>query len=397
MKWILLYFLLATNVFAKSPMLDVGILQGQKKVTISAKFGFQIFNLEDNKKKIFTRWNSSFVKIHQTQHGFGFLNKKDFHRLYIKPFKRQNILVNGKAYRGTIEIFEDKFGKLTIVNKVDLESYLYSVIKAEMLITSPIEALKAQAVVARTYAMKNKDKFRDTFGFGLTADVRSQVYSGVESEHPLSIKVVKQTNGMVITHNKELISTYYHSACGGSTLDSKHWLGKDVEFLKSKTCNWCNAYKNYKWSLDIPYEKLKNLLRLDGNKISKILHLDLTNDPQGRLSSVLVSHPQGKIKISGTKLRKLIGASIMRSTMAKEVHESSSTNIFQADEQAIMDILNRFGKPSGSRVLVLKGQGFGHGVGLCQWGAKGLAKQNKSFKNILKYYYSNVDVIKTYY
>lgn len=378
-------------------MLDVGILQSQKKVNIGAKHGFQIFDLDDNKKKIFTRWNSSPVKIFQTQRGFGFLKKKNYHRLYIKPFKRQHVKVNGKAYRGTIEIFEDKFGKLTIVNKVDLESYLYSVIKAEMLITSPIEALKAQAVVARTYAMKNKDKFRDTLGFGLTDDVRSQVYTGLSSEHPLAIKVVKQTKGMVITDNKELISTYYHSACGGSTLDSKHWLGKEVRFLKSKVCKWCSAYKNYKWTLDIPYKKLKNLLRLDGKKLSNIQELKVVNSTDGRLKSLMVNHSTGTIKLSGAKLRKLMGPFIMRSTMAKQSSKSSSKVIENPDELAIMDILNSFGNASQSRTLTLIGEGFGHGVGLCQWGAKGLAKQKKNYKQILQYYYSNVDVVKSYY
>lgn len=377
-------------------MLDVGILQGQKKVSIGAKYGFQVFNLDANKKKIFTRWNATPIKIRLTQRGFGFLKKVDYHRIYIKPFKRQNIVVNGKPYRGTIEIFEDKFGKLTIVNKVDIESYLYSVIKAEMLITSPIEALKAQAVVARTYAMKNIDKFRDAYGFGLTADVRSQVYAGVSSEHPLAIKVVDNTRGLVITYKKELISTYYHSACGGSTLDSRHWLGKKVEFLKSKSCKWCNAYKNYKWELDIPYEKLKNLLRLDGKKLKNIDNLQVKNSQDGRLKTLIVNHSSGKISLSGAKLRKLMGPSTMRSTMAFQ-QESSSVKITNPDESAIMDILSRFSKPSNSRVLSLKGQGFGHGVGLCQWGAKGLAKQKKSFKQILQYYYSDVDIVKTYY
>ncbi|MCJ8346803.1 SpoIID/LytB domain-containing protein, partial [bacterium] len=143
MKYLFLYISLLSVHFCEAPLLEIGILTGQKKVRIAAQYGFQIFDLKDNKKKIFTRWNKNELSFFETKHGIGFLNKKDFQRLYVKPFKAGPVLINGKAYRGSVIVFEDKFGKLTIVNKIDIESYLYSVIKAEMLITSPIEALKA--------------------------------------------------------------------------------------------------------------------------------------------------------------------------------------------------------------------------------------------------------------
>ncbi|PCJ20063.1 MAG: hypothetical protein COB02_05550 [Candidatus Cloacimonadota bacterium] len=393
MKFLLIYFLLILDLYSKGPVLEIGILQGQKKVKIHAKYGFRVFDIKDNKKKIFTRWNKKPLTIFETTHGIGFLRKKNFQKLYIKTFKKANVWVNNRAYRGNIIVFEDKFGKLTVVNEIGIELYLYSVIKSEMLITSPIEALKAQAVVARTYAMKNKDKFREKFGFGLTDDVRSQVYSGVESERPLAIKVVNDTKGLVITYEKKLISTYYHSACGGSTLDSKDWLGKPLKFLKSKPCTWCNAYKNYYWDLDLPYPKIKNILRLNGYKLSKIKSISFTYSKKGRMKLLKIKHPKGSISMSAAKLRKLISPSIMRSTMVKERLSKNSNR----DEIAIMDILNRFKKKMFPKILHFSGKGFGHGVGLCQWGAKGLAKQKKTFEEILKYYYSDVQIIKTYY
>ncbi|MCJ8346701.1 SpoIID/LytB domain-containing protein, partial [bacterium] len=240
-------------------------------------------------------------------------------------------------------------------------------------------------------------KFQKEYGFGLTADVRSQVYSGLASEHPLAIQVVNKTKGMVITHSKELISTYYHSACGGNTLDSKDWLGKKVSFLKSKPCKWCSAYNNFHWSLDIPYTKLKNHLRLEGHQLSKIERLELKYSNAGRIKSLEVFHPKGTILISGSKLRKLMSPSIMRSTMAKEKKSELPQELHRSDEQAIMDILTRFKNHPISRMLKLEGRGFGHGVGLCQWGAKGLAKLKNSFRQILEYYYSDVEIVQTYY
>ena len=385
---------LGFNYASDIPVLDVAVSEKKSTVFLSAQHGFQIFNFP-NRKKIFTRWNGKSLKFKITQRGYGFLHFNNLQSVTIEPFKKGLVYVNGKGYRGKLKLFEDRFGKMTVVNLVDVESYLYGVIKSEMLINSPIEALKAQAVVARTYAIRNKDKFRRE-GFGLTDDVRSQVYNGIEDEHPIARKVVKNTHGKILTYNDEPISGFYHSACGGSTLASKDWHGKAVPYLKSKECTWCDGYKNYVWDYELSFAGLSGYLNQKGEKIRKIHKVDFEHDQNGRVKLVNIVHKDGKLKVSGTAFRQMISASKVRSTIFKslDVIDNGSYKRNTQEETAVMQILMNYNRRFSK--LKLRGTGFGHGVGLCQWGAKGLAKQSLKYPDILKYYFTGVSLKKIY-
>ena len=385
---------LGFNYASDIPVLDVAVSEKKSTVFLSAQHGFQIFNFP-NRKKIFTRWNGKSLKFKITERGFGFLHFNNLQSVTIEPFKKGLVYVNGKGYRGKLKLFEDRFGKMTVVNLVDIESYLYGVIKSEMLINSPIEALKAQAVVARTYAIRNKDKFRRE-GFGLTDDVRSQVYNGIEDEHPIARKVVKNTHGKILTYNDEPISGFYHSACGGSTLASKDWHGKAVPYLKSKECTWCDGYKNYVWDYELSFAGLSGYLNQKGEKIRKIHKVDFEHDQNGRVKLVNIVHKDGKLKVSGTAFRQMISASKVRSTIFKslDVIDNGSYKRNTQEETAVMQILMNYNRRFSK--LKLRGTGFGHGVGLCQWGAKGLAKQSLKYPDILKYYFTGVSLKKIY-
>jgi stage II sporulation protein D len=393
---LLLWSFVAVSRGTEPPILSVGILEAAQAVFVSAQHGFRVYKTQGSRKVIFTRWNSSALKFEPTSRGFGFLKFHHLNTVDIDPFKGGLVYVNGKGYRGKLTLFEDKFGKITVVNRVDLESYLFGVIKSEMLINSPFEALKAQAVVARTYAIKNQKKFLTDFGFGLSADVRSQVYNGIENEHEIARKVVKETRGRIVTSRKEPISAFYHSACGGSTLASKDWHGKSILYLKSIPCPYCQPYKNYDWELELSYDSIKNKLREAGKKIRKIESIDFNRTSSGRLQEVSIKHPRGVLRYSGTKFRALISPSVLRSTMVGAVEMNLASGYARGDraEMAILSIIH--GRMRKFRAVRLRGTGFGHGVGLCQWGAKGLAKKGYSFQEILKYYYSGVSITQMY-
>jgi stage II sporulation protein D len=267
-----------------------------------------------------------------------------------------------------------------------------------MLINSPYEALKSQAVVARTYAIVNANKFQEQLGFGLSNDVRSQVYKGVDDEHPLSIEVVDKTRGQILVYEDEPISTYYHAACGGATLDSRDWYGKEVPYLRSKKCGFCSDYPGYKWELELSYQTVLNLLRKRGRRIKEMKKIAFEKDEDGRVKRVEFFHTDGVFSVSGTTFRELIGAATLKSTFFSVVKEEQNLNAGAVDaEAAIRNILNQFMSSSaGEKKLFLQGTGFGHGVGLCQWGAKGFARQGKSYEEILKYYYHGVAIKKIY-
>jgi stage II sporulation protein D len=144
---------------------------------------------------------------------------------------------NDKPYRGRIEVFANTRGLLTVVNVIGLEDYVRGVVANEL---SPggypaIEALKAQAIAARTYALRNRGQFASQ-GFDLLPTTRSQVYRGLLSEHPLSTRAVDETRGMIATYNGEPINALYTSTCGGRTEDSENIFNQEVPYLRGREC-----------------------------------------------------------------------------------------------------------------------------------------------------------------
>jgi len=144
---------------------------------------------------------------------------------------------NERPYRGRIEVFTNLRGSLTVVNELGLEDYVRGVVANEL---SPggfpaIEALKAQAIAARTYALKNRGQFMSQ-GFDILPTTRSQVYRGLTSENPLSTRAVDETRGLVATYNGEPINALYTSTCGGRTEDSEKIFNEAVPYLRAHEC-----------------------------------------------------------------------------------------------------------------------------------------------------------------
>lgn len=144
---------------------------------------------------------------------------------------------NEKAYRGRIEVFTNLRGNLTVVNELGLEDYVRGVVANEL---SPggypaIEALKAQAIAARTYALKNRGQFMSQ-GFDILPTTRSQVYRGLTSENPLSTRAVDETRGLIATYNGEPINALYTSTCGGRTEDSEKIFNEAIPYLRAREC-----------------------------------------------------------------------------------------------------------------------------------------------------------------
>jgi stage II sporulation protein D len=170
-------------------------------------------------------------------------------RLLFVPANPQSYLsVNGRSYRGLLEMKAGPKGT-SLVNFVNIEDYLKSVVPGEL---SPgqfgaLEALKAQAVAARTYALKNKGRFNE-LGFDLVSTPRSQLYLGMSSEHPLSTQAVQETKGEVLHYRGELINAMYTSTCGGRTEDAeKVFAGRPVPYLKGVDCS---SEKQREWRIE---------------------------------------------------------------------------------------------------------------------------------------------------
>lgn len=278
----------------------------------------------------------------------------------IKIEAKSGVEIDGKRYRGKIEIVRDS-SRLLVINQLFLEDYLVGLINQEISSKWPMESVKAQAVVARTYALYEKKNRKDP-RYDLESTVKSQVYGGIDSEDDLARKAVKETEGEVIYHNGEIIQSLYHSSCGGKTEAAAEVWGKDIPYLRSIKDPHCTEAPNYFWQYNIDLNDLrKRLMRFDGD-IGEIESVSIAKrSATGRVTGISVRHGNGSVLIAGKDFREALGYENLRST--------DFTLKIKGDS------------------VYFAGSGGGHGVGMCQWGAKGMAEEGKSYRDILNWYY----------
>jgi stage II sporulation protein D len=293
---------------------------------------------------------------------------RDFrtNKLLIKTDDPDIFIINGRKFRGSLQFIRDKNAKLSVVNHIDLEDYVQGILYHEASHYWPMEALKAQAIVSRTYAVyqmqENKSKDYD-----LTSDIYSQVYGGKTSERYRTNKAVKDTRGIVLTYKDKIFPTFFHATCGGHTQDASKLWNIDMPPLKGLICDFCKESPHFSWHYVLSLNEIKEKLIKAGYKIDELRSIEiLGKDSSNRNTDLKLVSPLGDIKISAKDFRNAIGPNIIRSTNFK-VNTISKDAIFE-------------------------GFGWGHGVGLCQWGAYFMAKQGYTVEQILRYYYPESDV-----
>jgi len=279
----------------------------------------------------------------------------------------KELQVEKKKYRNAIRVLKNPTGSLTVVNETDVEDYLKGVVPAEMNPTWPEEALKAQAVVSRTYAIFKNIENKD-FPFTLSSDVGSQVYVGESLEHPGSSRAVERTRGEILTHRRKIFPTFFHSTCGGRTTRADYqWKIEPHPSLKGVECPFCRGSKFYGWKAEMAASEIQKLLAKKGYSIQGLESITpQEEDASGRPRFFVIRHGSGSLKLTANEFRLILGSDRIRSTRMK--------------------IEN-----SGDKFLV-RGRGWGHGVGLCQYGAKHLAELGYRYRDILRYYYPESEI-----
>ncbi len=270
------------------------------------------------------------------------------------------IHANGKSYRGWVELRKKKNGQLLVVNELDIEEYLKGVIAAEIPPDWEFEALKAQAVASRTYALYQK-QMAENRPFHIRSTVSSQVYNGSGGEQRQALQAVAATKGLVIVYRGEVIPAFYHSSCGGHTENAAELWSIDVPYLKGVDCE-CQIISKYgSWEKRVELPKVVTALsRRYG--VSDITDMSIESvTPAGRVKRVAIRSARRTTLVPGETLRAALGNAIVL---------SSFFELGLSDGQA-----------------VFSGRGRGHGVGLCQWGAKEMAQRGHDFRSILSHYY----------
>jgi stage II sporulation protein D len=270
------------------------------------------------------------------------------------------LTLNGKPYRGSIEVRMTGEALVTGINQVDLESYLYGVVPAESIPSWPLEALKAQAVAARTYALAHLGQFQN-LGYDLKATVVSQVYGGVALERPSTNRAVDETHGRVVTWRDRPIDAVYCDSSGGYTESCRAAWGRDVPYLQPVP-DFDQQSPHYAWDLTLEEALVNRLLaaQLPGSGSVEITGLEpIERTETGRVRRVCLTASSGAVVVPADRLRSLLGL------------KSAFWNVERTSEGRW-----RFA-----------GRGWGHGLGMSQWGAKAMADMGFDHGQILGWYY----------
>jgi stage II sporulation protein D len=306
----------------------------------------------------------------------------------------QPVRVNGRDYRGQVELFRDRTG-LTVVNRLGLEAYVLGVVSAEMGRRGPddLEALRAQAVVSRTYALRNRGRWRSE-GFDLYATVADQVYGGIGAETPEARDAVDGTRGLVLTYGGLPIDAFFYSTCGGTTAaGTEVFRAADRPYLPSVPdvgadgSAYCSISPRFQWREEWTGESLQATLRrtlpaaagVAAGQVGEVRDVWVARrTASGRVGELVVGLAGSDARVSGPAVRQ-----VLRPASGELLRSSAFT-------------LTTTG--AGRRVtrLVADGHGAGHGVGFCQWGAVGRSRAGQSFRQIVAAYYPGATLERQY-
>ncbi|MGV3526726.1 MAG: SpoIID/LytB domain-containing protein [Candidatus Sericytochromatia bacterium] len=259
----------------------------------------------------------------------------------------------------------------SVVNEVPLEQYLCSVVPSEMPASWPQEALKSQAVAARTYVISHLGQHRKR-GYDVTSTTDSQVYQGVKSEHPGSNQAVYATQGEILTHAGKPALTYFHSTSGGRT-ESGADLWANVPYLQPVDAP-DEASPKYTWHVEVSQATLRQRLRAAKIDVGEVVGLQAAQFTSGgRVKSLRVVGTRGQQLIDGQRFRTVMQ---LNSTFFNAGGISAQGELLKQPDPKQIPVSFQFA-----------GRGWGHGLGMSQWGARQMAVDGYSYQDILGHYY----------
>lgn len=336
------------------------------------------------------------------------------------------VTANGRSYRGYLYFVKND--KVDVVNHVPLQQYLYGVVPREMPAATYIEAVKAQAITARTYAVMNRNS-HSSQGYGLCDTTHCQVYGGYYiregiGEHPNSNRAVDETRNQVVTHNGRMVSTHYHANSGGRTESSEYVWANALPYERGKQDPYSIGVTDSTWERTLPLTEIEQKLKTSGHNVGDLYDIKILNrTPSGRANELQLIGSNGEKKIKATAFRSAVGGTVIRSTWfnMERIDESFEGSISIIDRlgntisRRLKDLsiigadrrVTRITRPvtvigiEGIKTSVgdyspgqikFTGKGYGHGVGMSQRGAMEMGKQGYNYEQILKFYYTGIQI-----
>lgn len=407
-------------------------------INMESDSGFSLF--EDNNKDIIlsTINETMIIAIPNANSGIDLINSQNNvlfslskdNRILIRSNDVENatIKIEKDRYRGYIRLL-NKNNEVIVINHVSTEQYLYGVVPKEMSPSFHIEALKAQAVAARSFAISNTNK-HSADGFNLCDTTHCQVYSGYDVEKPSTNLAVDETKDILAFYDGKIINAQYHSTSSGYTEDSSNVWSGELAYLKSVEDSFSLESPYSTWSYKTSLLELNNKLIDSSINLGELKGIEiLGTTATGKVDKVKIIGNLGEETITATKFRNIVGNTIFKSAWfnIKSGNNSISSNkVYVIDgnmsKPQIVDINNAYivdakdqkkttrgtvnrviGKdrleslgtfyPISTSEIIIEGKGYGHGVGMSQYGAKKMAEEGYNFEEILKYYYTGIDVL----
>jgi stage II sporulation protein D len=271
------------------------------------------------------------------------------------------IRLNGREYCGLLDIIRSGEG-LAVVNEVPFEDYVVGVLRAEASEKWPVEMLRAQAVVARTYAAHHRSIAAGK-PYHILASTLHQQYAGCVPATSPSWGAVRDTAGQVLLWEGEVFPAFYHTESGGYTEDPRMiFASRNMPALKPVRCEFSAGSPHFYWSLDLRLAELTDMLRKNDVNVGPVTVIDVSErTPSLRAAVVTVQGGRGSARLRGNDFRRMIGYDTLKSTL--------------------------FAVAVDGEWARFSGRGYGHGAGMCQWGAKGMAEQGYSARQILEFFY----------
>lgn len=351
----------------QGPDLRIGLAAGQGSVTISPAAGKGMARTDAGKSVSLAAGQAYDVRW---QAGAFLVGREKLRGevLIIRPSDTSDggLALDGRRYRGVLELRHRGAG-LIAVNIVPVDDYLLSVVPEEMPTDWPAEALKAQSVAARSFALKSRGRHAAE-GYDLCTTTHCQLYKGIASEKTASTAAVRATRGEVLTYGGQPIEALFHTDSGGMTESSEDVWGNPIPYLRAVRDTPLGTMP---WTKTISKADLEKKLAAKGHAIGRLRAIELSpltvgraakdRAASGRVKAMTVTGTKGSVTLSGTAWRSLLGlkSALFDAKLTKDT-------------------------------VTFTGFGAGHGLGISQWGAKRLAETGKSYADILHHYYTGV-------
>jgi stage II sporulation protein D len=368
---------------ANIPIVKILVFENLDNCEIAIEDDFLILNAkEDAFRQVKGGVKKAMISYLEKESGFIISTSKIKDNLKVKEFILRTITgkaikINDRFYLGDLLFRVTKEGKFYITNCLELETYILGVLPGETFEDFDLDAIKAQAIASRTYALSEiQDHKNDPWHMKSTT--RSQVFIGISALKEKLKRAVLETRGIVMMDREKIFRAYFSSSCGGATADlvSLPWEKDIASVMIGRECDNCKKSKpnNFYWEAKFPKSQVLTALKAYGIKdLTGIVDFNISNkDNYGRVL---------ELEIGDGEMKFLVNALRFRVEILKETTKLRSC-MFQVSIEG--------------QNIVFKGAGWGHGVGLCQYGSQAMAKEGRSYTDILNFYFSGVKFYRFY-